>query len=72
MDRAVSDKQRRRLEAVGARDHHLFRGALDAEHLGFLERTAVKAAKSPLGDFRDWSDVDRWADSIGDAAASGD
>jgi hypothetical protein len=30
----------------------------------------VKAGKSPLGDFRDWSDVDRWADSIGDAAVS--
>jgi len=64
MDRAVSVKTLRRLDAVGARDHHLFRGALDPEGLGFLERRAVKAAKQPLGDFRDWSEVRRWADSI--------
>jgi hypothetical protein len=47
-----------------ARDHHLFRAALDAKELRFLERTAIKAAKQPLGDFRDPSDIERWADSI--------
>lgn len=65
-DSALLDKQQRRLDAVGARDHHVFRGAIDPEHLGFLERRAVKAAKSPLGDFRDWRDVGRWADDIVD------
>jgi menaquinone-dependent protoporphyrinogen oxidase len=64
---ALLDKQQRRLDAVGARDHHVFLGALDRKKLGFLERSAIKAAKSPLGDFRDWSDVERWADSIADA-----
>lgn len=68
MDRAVSAKQLRRVDALGARDHHLFRGALDPDHLGFLERRAVKAAKQPLGDFRDWDDVGRWADSIANSA----
>jgi menaquinone-dependent protoporphyrinogen oxidase len=66
MDRAVSAKQLRRFEALGPRDHHLFRGALDSDGLGFLERAAVKAAKQPLGDFRDWRDVERWADTIAD------
>jgi len=65
-DGALLDKQRRRLDAIGARDHHLFRGALDPEHLGFLERRAVRAAKAPPGDFRDWRDVERWADDIVD------
>lgn len=65
---ALLDKQRRRLDGVGARDHHLFRGMLDSVNLGFLERRIVKAAKSPLGDFRDWSDVEGWADSIADPA----
>jgi menaquinone-dependent protoporphyrinogen oxidase len=69
LDRAVSAKQLRQLDAVGARDHHLFRGALDPEGLGFLERRAVKMAKQPLGDFREWSDVERWADSISDLRA---
>jgi menaquinone-dependent protoporphyrinogen oxidase len=64
MQLALSVKQRRRLDAVGARNHHLFRGALDPKQLGFLERRAVKAAKQPLGDFREWADVAGWADSI--------
>ena len=71
LDLAVSAKQQQRLEAVGARDHHLFRGALDPEGLGFLERKAVKMAKQPLGDFRQWSDVERWADSIAESRALG-
>ncbi len=70
-DAALLDKQRRRLDAVGARGHHLFRGALDPEHLGFLERRVVKAAKTPLGDFRDWSEVECWADEIADPMAAG-
>jgi menaquinone-dependent protoporphyrinogen oxidase len=69
MELAVSAKQQRRLEAAGARNHHLFRGALDYRELGLLERRAVKAAKQPPGDFRDWSDVKAWADSIADATA---
>lgn len=66
MDLAVSAKLRERLDALGARDHHLFRAALDAKKLSLLERTAIKAAKQPIGDFRDWTDIERWADSIAD------
>jgi menaquinone-dependent protoporphyrinogen oxidase len=65
---ALLDKQQRRLDAVGARDHHVFAGALNAGELGFLERRVVKAAKTPLGDFRDWREVERWADTITDPA----
>jgi menaquinone-dependent protoporphyrinogen oxidase len=67
MELAVAAKQQARLEALGARDHHLFRGAFDPKKLGLLERTALKAAKQPPGDFRDWNDVAEWADSIADA-----
>jgi menaquinone-dependent protoporphyrinogen oxidase len=67
MELAVSAKQQKMLEAVGARDHHLFRGAFDPGKLGFLERKALKAAKQPAGDFRDWGDVASWADSIAEA-----
>ena len=70
MDLAVSVKTRERLDALGARDHHLFRAALDAKKLGLLERTAIKAAKQPLGDFRDWSDIEAWADSIASAVGT--
>jgi len=64
-------KQRQRLDALGARDHRVFRGALDPKELNFLERSAIKAAKSELGDFRDWDAVARWADDIADAAIAG-
>lgn len=67
MDVAVSAKLQQRLDALGARDHHLFRAALDAKKLSFLERTAIKAAKQPIGDFRDWSDIEAWADRVGDS-----
>lgn len=69
LDVAVSAKLRTRLDGLGARDHHLFRAALDPKRLNLFERTAVKAAKQPLGDFRDWEDIERWADSIADALA---
>jgi menaquinone-dependent protoporphyrinogen oxidase len=69
LDVAVSAKLRTRLDRLGARDHHLFRAALDPKRLNLFERSAVKAAKQPLGDFRDWEDIERWADSIADALA---
>lgn len=71
MELAVSAKHLRRLDALGARDHHLFLGALDPKELGFLERRAVKAAKQPFGDYRDWSEVEGWADTIADAISGG-
>ncbi len=69
MDVAVSATLRERLDTLGARDHHLFRGALDRKRLGLLERAAIRAAKQPLGDFRDWADIEAWADRV--AAAAG-
>jgi menaquinone-dependent protoporphyrinogen oxidase len=50
--------------AIHPRSHRIFSGALDARNLSFPERLAVKAAKAPLGDFRDWAEIDAWADSI--------
>jgi menaquinone-dependent protoporphyrinogen oxidase len=69
-DEPLSDKQRRQLDAVGARSHRVFGGTIDPAGLGFLERTAIKAAKLPVGDFRAWNDIQRWADEIADALAA--
>jgi menaquinone-dependent protoporphyrinogen oxidase len=66
-DEPLTEKQRRQLEAVGARSHRVFGGTLDADELGFLERTAIRAAKLPVGDYRSWDDIQRWADEIADA-----
>ena len=52
------------ITAVAARDHHVFAGALDKNELNMIERAAVRAVKAPYGDFRDWDEIDAWADTI--------
>lgn len=54
--------------ATGARDHHIFFGALDPKKLTLAERALrrLPSGKSllPEGDFRDWDDIDAWARGI--------
>jgi len=47
----------------------VFRGRLDRALLSHHERLAVRAAKAPDGDFREWDAIEAWADEI--AAALG-
>jgi len=54
-------------ELLHPSDHRVFYGALDRSKLGFGERMAVKAAKVPEGDFRDWDAIDARADDIASA-----
>lgn len=63
-DVGVSEKQLAALQAIGPRDHRLFHGVLDPSNLGFLERKMAKAVKAPMGDFRDWSAIEDYADEI--------
>lgn len=49
---------------LGVRDHHMFMGKLDHDSLSISERIKVKAAGAPYGDFRNWADVDVWAEAI--------
>lgn len=58
------------LVAINPRDEHVFFGAFDpdAEPVGLMERVtrmlpAVREAL-PTGDFRDWAEIDRWAEGI--------
>jgi len=57
------------MEDVQPRQHRVFFGALDPERLTFAERTVRRLpagrALLPEGDFRDWTDVDAWAEEIG-------
>jgi menaquinone-dependent protoporphyrinogen oxidase len=59
---------------ISPRDHHVFFGALNPARLGFRDRAirTLPAGRAllPEGDFRDWQDVDAWADRIaGELAA---
>jgi menaquinone-dependent protoporphyrinogen oxidase len=52
------------MQLSGCREHHVFAGKLDADHLGFGERLAVRLVRAPGGDFRDWEEVKAWAEEI--------
>jgi menaquinone-dependent protoporphyrinogen oxidase len=60
------------LALVKPRDHHVFFGALDCTRLtgtiGFTYRLARRSQAAreamPEGDFRDWKEIEAWANSI--------
>lgn len=56
------------IQAVGARDHRVFFGALNPDDLPLIPRLMrlLPAGRRLLaeGDFRDWAQIDAWADSI--------
>jgi menaquinone-dependent protoporphyrinogen oxidase len=51
-------------DAIGAREHKRFAGALDPEKLNIGERALIRALDPPLGDFRDFDDVKSWAEAV--------
>ncbi|HZM56372.1 MAG TPA: flavodoxin domain-containing protein [Acidimicrobiales bacterium] len=54
-------------KTLDARDHRVFRGKLDKSGLSIAERAAVRIAKAPSEDQRDWEAIRMWADGIGAA-----
>ena len=59
------------LAGAGAREHVIFAGKLDAQHLGLAERLIARLVHTPTGDFRDWAAVRDWARAIGAALGAG-
>ncbi len=57
--------------ATGAREHRVFAGKLVRKQLSFPERAIVSALRVPEGDFRDWTEITRWAAGIADALHAG-
>jgi menaquinone-dependent protoporphyrinogen oxidase len=57
-------------ETIEPLDHRVFFGAMNSSKLGFLHRLVYKLpanrdnAMFPEGDFRDWGDIESWADGI--------
>ncbi len=54
--------------AIAPREHRVFFGVLDPATLGLAERAMRKLPAGrqllPEGDFRDWSEIEAWADGI--------
>jgi len=63
-------------EAIHPREHRVFFGALDPGRLSFTERSLRKlpAARAilPEGDFRDWDEIQLWAQGIANQMAQMD
>jgi len=41
-----------------------FAGVMDPKKVNFIERLIMKALKVPEGDFRQWEEINAWADSL--------
>jgi menaquinone-dependent protoporphyrinogen oxidase len=57
-------------EHAHARAHHVFRGRLQRSALGPVEALIAAATHAPTGDFRDWTEINDWADEIADAISA--
>ncbi len=44
--------------------HVFFPGRIDPTRLSLFDQLMVKALKAPVGDFRDWTRVNNWADTL--------
>ena len=52
------------IDRIQPRETALFHGALDRKKLNFLEKWMVKLVNAPTGDFRDWDQIEAWAEQI--------
>ncbi len=51
-------------ERIRPRGIAFFHGAIDPDRLSLPEKLLVKAIKAPLGDYRDWAQIEAWAGEI--------
>jgi menaquinone-dependent protoporphyrinogen oxidase len=54
------------LDATSARDHRVFSGKIDKSKLNFGEKAILVAVRAAVGDFRDWNEIESWANEIAD------
>ncbi len=59
-------------ESIRPRDNRVFFGKLDRGRLGFLDRLVASMPAFPgaEGDFRDWAEIEAWANAIARELAS--
>jgi menaquinone-dependent protoporphyrinogen oxidase len=57
-------------ELTGAREHRIFAGKLAGERLHGLQRLALLVFRGIEGDWRDWTEIERYAATIADGLAA--
>jgi len=51
-------------EVVKPQNEALFAGMINMKRLNLIEKIAIKAMKAPVGDFRNWPQIDAWTKSL--------
>jgi menaquinone-dependent protoporphyrinogen oxidase len=54
-------------DRIKPRDNAIFHGNVDAKKMNFIEKWMINNVKSPVGDFRDWNAITKWATDIASA-----
>jgi menaquinone-dependent protoporphyrinogen oxidase len=52
------------VEQTAAREHRLFGGRLDKQHLGLGEKAVARMVGAADGDYRPWDEIESWATEI--------
>ena len=52
------------VKRLGARGHRLFPGRIEGGDLGLSEKALIALVRAPDGDFRPWTEIATWAESI--------
>jgi len=63
-DRVMPESIINKLQRIDVNQIKIFHGALKVENLSYFERLIIKATKAEIGDFRNWSEIDTWAEMI--------
>lgn len=58
------EKLKQVAESIQPEDIAVFHGKIDVNKLNFLEKFMLNNIKSPVGDFRDWEMIYKWAEGI--------
>jgi menaquinone-dependent protoporphyrinogen oxidase len=58
-------------DRIQVQDIAVFGGALDTDKLNSFDKWIIKRVKGPVGDFRNWEAIKRWAEEIGSALKMG-
>jgi menaquinone-dependent protoporphyrinogen oxidase len=51
-------------DRIKPRDIAIFHGNVNAKKMNFIEKWVINKVKSPVGDFRDWNAITKWATDI--------
>ena len=59
------------IERIKPRDISIFHGNYDVKKMNFIQKWMLNKARAPMGDFRDWAAITRWAGGIAAALKKG-